>query len=93
MHWVEDIEVSVLDPMVTEVGRGVSFCIKWGGIFSFSFAPCSDQVSFFISGVKTNILGNFWLVLLIKEDKGVMSGVTSIEEGPSFSRMHGVLKF
>jgi len=55
---VEDIEISVFDPTTTEVGGGVGFHVKWGGIFGLTLTSCSDQVSFFLSGAKTDVLGN-----------------------------------
>jgi len=91
MGWVEDVKVSVFGSPTAEIGGRVCFCIKWGGIFSFSFTLHSNQVSFFLHHAKTDVLGNFWLILLIQENKGVMTSVTSVKEGQSFSRVSGVL--
>jgi len=55
---VEDVEISVLNPTAIEVGRGVGFRIKQGGILGFTLASCSNQVSFFLGGAKTNVLSN-----------------------------------
>jgi len=33
------------------------------------------------------------LVLLVEKNKGVMTGVASIKESPSFARIGGILKF
>ena len=58
MSRVEDVEISVFDPTAIEVEGGVGFRIKWGGILGFTLASCSDQVSFFLGGAKTNVLSN-----------------------------------
>ena len=58
MSRVEDVEISVFDPTAIEVEGGVGFHIKWGGILGFTLASCSDQVSFFLGGAKTNVLSN-----------------------------------
>jgi len=55
---VENVEISVLDPTIAEVRGGVGFCMKQGGILGFTLALCSNQVSFFLSSVKANILGD-----------------------------------
>ena len=39
----------------------------------------------FVDYPEADILGNFRLVLLIKEDKGVVTGITSVKEGPSYT--------
>ena len=89
---MENVEISVFDPTAIKVGGGVGFRVKWGGILSFTLASCSNQMSFFLCGAKTNILGNLRLVLLVEENKGVVAGVASVKESPSFARMGGVLK-
>jgi len=43
--------------------------------------------------VKTDILGYFWLALVVDEGKGVMPRVASVEESPSFTRMCRVVEF
>jgi len=93
MSRVEDVKVGVLDSAAIKVGGGIGFCVKWGGILGFSLALSSDQVSFFFGGVKTNILGYLWLILFVKENEGIVTRVTSVEESPSFSRMVRVLQF
>ena len=42
MSGVEDVEVSVFDPAMIEIGRGVGFSIEWGGVLSFSLSPSAD---------------------------------------------------
>jgi len=93
MCWVEDVEISIFDPTTIEIGGGVGFHQKRGGVLGFTFASSPNQVGFFLSGAKTDILGDLWLVLFIRENKGVMTRVASVKESPSFSRMGGVLKF
>jgi len=56
---VEDVKISVLDPTAIEVGGGIGFCMKRGGVLGFTFALCPDQVSFLFYGVKADVLGNF----------------------------------
>jgi len=93
MSRVENIEIGIFNTATIEVGGGVGFRLKQGGILSFTFALGSNQVSFFLSSAKANILGNFWLVLFVRENKRVVSRVASIKKSPPFSRVCGVLKF
>jgi len=90
---VEYIEVSVFDSLVIKVGGGIGFHLKQGGILGFTLASSPNQVSFFFSGMKTDVFGYFRLILLIREDKRIVPRIASIKEGPSLSRMCGILKF
>ena len=79
---MEDVKVSVFDPMNVEVGRGICPGIEWSGILNFTLALSANQVCFFVDCPEANIFCYFRLVLLIKEDEGVMASVASVEEGP-----------
>ena len=48
-------------------------------------------MSLFVDGSEANIFCYFRLVLLIKEDKGVVTSVTGVEESPSNAWMGGVV--
>ena len=88
---MEDVEVSVLDPMMVKIGGGVSFSIKRSGILRLAFTLSTDQVCFFIDGPKANIFCYFRLVLLVEEDQRVVASVTGIKEGPSNTWMGRVI--
>ena len=89
---MENVKVGILDPMAVEVGRGIGFGIEWGGVLSFFSAPHTNQMSLFVNSPEANVLCNFRLVLLVKEDKGVVAHVASIEESPPYSRVSRVFQ-
>ena len=91
MSRVENVEVSVLDPAAIEVGRGICLGMEWGGVFGFALALSADRMSLFVNSPEANIFCYFRLVLLIEEDKGVMTRVASVEESPSNTWMGGVI--
>ena len=39
---MEDVEVSIFDPMTVEIGRGICFGIEWSGVLSFFLALSTD---------------------------------------------------
>ena len=50
-----------------------------------------NKISVFFCRAKANILGYFWLALVVDEGKGVMPRVASVEESPPFTRIYGVV--
>jgi len=42
--------------------------------------------------MKANILGHFWLALVVDKGEGVMPGIPSVKESPPFTRVRGVIE-
>ena len=39
---MKDVEVSVFDPAMIEIGRGIGLGVKWGGILGFALASSTN---------------------------------------------------
>jgi len=89
---VEEVEVSVLDPSMVEVGRGKGPSMEGGRILVFSLAAYSYEVSVFPNAPVRNVLSCFCLSLFIEEDNGIKVRLSTIIPYPPFARVIRVLK-
>ena len=79
---VKNVEVGVLDTRTTEVRGGKGMSMERGRIDRLIVAPSPLVDDPVMSQEVTNVLGCFWLQLLVDKNKGVMCWVGQIEFHP-----------
>jgi len=89
---MENIEVSVLNPTMVEIGRREGPSMKGGGVLAFPFAAYSHKVSVFPNAPVRDVLSSLCLSLLIKEDDGVKVRLSTIIPYPPFAWVVRILE-